>query len=824
MPPRFVVVLSILSLLSASLRSATLVADGSGNWHDPLIWDADLRPMTGTNGSDSVVIGTDENGNARIVTWVGGTAGGVGNLDYLNRATNDFGVGNGNVITVDGGTLVHTKGTNWVRIGNWGDGTLDIKGGKVFFPVGEVQVGAHGSSATGTIRIGDGTGAAGSAVLNLWATADGKWSGQLTSLNLGQQQNASITPGTAGFITIESDGLLEGGAHTTTWNDTDKVWVYNQSVTRIGRYASPVESVLLVKAGGRFNARGVVEIGSLGAINGITSKGLVHLDGAGALMTQNFGELTIGYTGEGRMIIENSAEYIRLTNEVDPLTGVDPVSGVVPGRFTSYIGRNATGVGTLIIRSNGKFIRDAGGVIGDLIIGYRGQATVTVSDGGEFLNRSTNWDWIGTEAGSVGRVYVNQGGTYRLTASASIVLGRDAANATLAAGNGLLEINGGALVSASDLHVGQNGIGVFRLTSGTAEVNKLSMGRGKGSGLVEVLSGELLIKGNFFLGGDTHADFVNSTDAGTATFNQSGGTVTATNAISIGLSVNHTATINLTGGEFYHKASDVSVGEKGTGYLYIGKDAKFYEQATASDAYIFVGRQNGSQGTMIVDGYLEKENASIRVGHGNDAVGTENNTTGRGILGGSGTIKSQGGVYVGSYGTLTGGTMTSVGALTIQGNLNLVTNTGAPSQSTLFVNFDSSSPLGADRIIVTGEIYVDGARIDGTWGGGETGLESRYWIVVSDTGLGLSDFFTNMVWDSDHYLASDYWNMGADGFVNIGGMDFAMFYQADFDTGALTGGNDLMLSAMGAVPEPGISSLAFLGFTCLFMRRRRTRR
>ncbi|WP_218280984.1 PEP-CTERM sorting domain-containing protein [Verrucomicrobium spinosum] len=29
---------------------------------------------------------------------------------------------------------------------------------------------------------------------------------------------------------------------------------------------------------------------------------------------------------------------------------------------------------------------------------------------------------------------------------------------------------------------------------------------------------------------------------------------------------------------------------------------------------------------------------------------------------------------------------------------------------------------------------------------------------------------------------------------------------------------------MGAVPEPGISSLAVLGLTCLLMRRRRTRR
>lgn len=811
MPPRFVVVLSILSLLSASLRSATLVADGSGNWHDPLIWDADLRPMTGTTGSDSVVIGKDENGLARIVTWVGGTSGGVGNTNSTNGASSDFGVDNGNTITLEGGILAHTKGTNWVRIGNWGAGTLDIKDGKVFFPVGEVQVGTHGTAASGTIRIGDGTGAAGSAVMNLWATVDGAWSGQTTALNLGKQQNNTFH-GSAGFITIESDGLLEGGAHTTT--KPADVWVYNQSVTRIGYYASAVESVLLIKAGGRFNAHGTVEMGSSGALNGITSKGLLHLDGEGALMTQDFGEFNIGRDGEGRMIIENSAQYIKSTN------ALDTTSGETPKGFGNNLGRALSGVGILTIRTNGKFIRDAGGNVGDFYIGASGQGTVTIETGGELINRSSNWDWIGVNEGSVGRVYVNAGGLYSVTSTAQIVVGRDAASATLAAASGLIEINGGSLVSAGDVHIGQEGDGTFRLISGRAEMYKLSMGRGAGTGLVEVTGGEMLIKGNLFIAGDT-GDYSANTSLGTATFNQSGGTVTATNAISIGLGTNHTGTMNLTGGELYHKVSDVTVGEKGTGHLYIGKDAKFYEQATASDAYLFVGRQNGSQGTMIVDGYLEKENASIRVGHGNDAAGTENNTTGRGTLGGSGTIKSLGGVYIGSYGTLTGGTMTSVGALTIEGNLNLVTNSASASQSTLFVNFDSSSPLGADRIIVTGEIYVDGARIDGTWGGGATGLESRYWLVLSDEGLGLSDFFTNMVWDSDHYLASDYWNMGADGFVNIGGMDFAMFYQADFDTGALTGGNDLMLSAMGAVPEPGISSLALLGIASLFMRRRR---
>ncbi|OYW16778.1 MAG: hypothetical protein B7Z52_07920 [Burkholderiales bacterium 12-64-5] len=59
------------------------------------------------------------------------------------------------------------------------------------------------------------------------------------------------------------------------------------------------------------------------------------------------------------------------------------------------------------------------------------------------------------------------------------------------------------------------------------------------------------------------------------------------------------------------------------------------------------------------------------------------------------------------------------------------------------------------------------------------------------------------------------------GRVTIDGQDFAMFYNANFSTGALTGGHDLMLSAMA--PEPSRALLSLLGLSSLLLKRRRLR-
>ncbi|TLD72640.1 PEP-CTERM sorting domain-containing protein [Phragmitibacter flavus] len=816
--------LIILATLAAPLssgRAATIISTGSGHWNTnaSTIWTGGAgttgpRVGNAASSADSVEILA-----GHIISFSAGSPG-TGSI-----GTNDFALGNGNVVSINGGVFAHANnGGNWFRLGQFSGGTFNINDGAAYLPVGNVQVGL-GPAGSSTVRIGDGTGAAGSAILNMrdaFNVTNGTTSasGHISELNLGSQQDNTLT-GSAGFIIIESDGILEGAQHTTTNTATagnPPNWVYSQSTTRIGRYGSETESSLIIKAGGRFNARGNIEVGANRTAAGLSAKGLLHLDGTGANLTHSFGDLTIGYTGDGRMIIENGAEYIRLTH------AVDPISGVIPRRNTLHIGRNAAGVGTLDIRSGGKFIRDSGGNVGDLYIGTSGRGTVTISDGGEFINRSTNWDWVGVDPGGQGAIIVNEGGIY--TSSANLVLGRDAASGSLAAANGRLEINNGQM-TIGDIHIGQDGRGHFLMNGGTASVNRLTMARGTGTSTLDIRDGELTIRGNFFAGGDSDAAYANSTAPGIATITQSGGTVTATNAMSIGLSAGHTATFDMTGGEFYHEIGDITIGEKGTGTTRIGKDATFIDQSNQVDSFLFVGRQDGSNGILMVDGYLEKTNAAagIRVGYGSDAAGLENNTTGVGLIGGTGEIKAPGSIWVGNRGTITGGTKTTAGLLTIDGGLNLVSTVGSATQSTLFVNFDSNFELGADRIEIHGAFNVDGAVIDGIWdGGGEVGFDSRYWIVVnSDADQIGAGLFANMSFDSTHELANAYLNdLYADGFITLGGMEFAMFYSADFETRATTGGNDLLLSAMGSVvPEPSMATLFGAGLAALVMRRRR---
>jgi|GEM_PF-6267633 len=843
---RNLLLIQLLTILSATLHAQTIESIGSGHWNSDagIVWGEGLTVGPRIGNQDSALSNTEvEIGTGHWITY-DGSAPGVGGTNSGNNNTNDFAIGNGNTVTINGGVLSHTAGGNWFRIGNWGtddvngrngqavvpaSGTLDIKDGAVYAPVGNVQVGVHASDAKGIIRIGDGVGEAGSALMNLHDSYSKDDLGNViltpkndvTELNLGSQQSGSdggnpSKIGSVGIVIIESDGRLEGGGYkTTTASDGKKT--YNLSVTRVGRYASHEESMLQIKAGGQFNAHGNVEIGSGAIVNGITAKGLIHLDGIGAQMTHDFGELTIGWTGEGRMIIENGAEFRRLA------------SAEVGVKYNHYMGRSAAGVGTLLIRSGGKFIRE-GADAGDFYIGTDGIGTITIDAGGEMLNTSGNWDWIGVNEGSQGTVYVNEGGSY--TSTGSVVLGRDAATETLAAGKGLFEVNGG-FMDIDNFHVGQNGEGIFRLIDGVVFMDTLTMARGSGTGLFEVLGGELTIRGNFFAGGDTHRDYENNTEAGVATYRQTDGVVTSTNALAIGLNAGHTSEFEMTGGEFTHLNSDTTIGEYGTGSMYIGADARFYEDSTAPDAFMFVGRHDGSDGKLIVDGYLRKTNetAGIRVGHGSDQTGLSNNTTGRGLIGGNGTIEAPGGVFVGNYGTITAGDLNTVGVLTIDGGLNLLTSAGAPSQSTLFINFNSDSTFGADRIIINGALNVDGAVMDGTWDSrGATGVDSRYWVVVNEDNSQLSsNFFTNMLDSSSHELASYYsFYLGADGFVTFGGMEFAVFLNANYNPDAefslddYLNGNDILLSAMGSiVPEPAVASLFCMGLAGLFMRRRR---
>ncbi|MBN8456395.1 MAG: hypothetical protein J0M04_00920 [Verrucomicrobia bacterium] len=607
-----------------TVSAASIDTAASGNWNAPETWSGATVPQPGAGDTANILLD-----HTVIYTSASPFAG-------LN-GSNDLGVGNGNTININGGVLSQAMDGWWVRIGHKAAGNLNINDGRFHITDGtgggtNFMVGVE-TGGNGTVNIGDGTGSAYSAILNMRDRVDGSLNGGSFDINIAQNGE------TVGSITIQSDGVLEGDQKT--WNAG--AIVQNPHI-RIGRASSSLQSSLTVNAGGQFNARGNVEVAAEGG-----SKGLLHLTGTGARMDMSDGEFTVGFTGTGVMTVENGAVFSR-THTSD-------------ARSDLFVGRNASGNGTITIGATGEFSRWAGGNVGDLRIGYSGTGVLNVETGGLFHNESGNWDWLGQNAGSNGTVNVN-GGTYEITGGTNLI-------------------------------IGLNGTGTFNHNSGSTNVNGIYAGRDSGTGLITIAGGTFNVRGSLFLGGDS----TTSAGTGSATVNQSGGAASIGGAFVVGIAANHTGTYNLAGGSVTHTGSDTSVGESGTGTMTIAAGASLTD---TSPGQLFVGRNEGSNGTLIVNGTLTKSGGTnpIRVGNGN-ADGIDN-TTAPGLLGGTGTISSAAGVRIGSHGTVTAGLTTTAGTLAVTGDVAF--------SSAGILHADISGAT-ADLLTVTGSLDITGATL-----------------------------------------------------------------------------------------------------------------
>ncbi|MES2658294.1 MAG: hypothetical protein V4689_06730 [Verrucomicrobiota bacterium] len=614
--------LSSLALIFMPLgvvSAASIDSAASGNWNATGTWSGGAVPQTGVGDTANIL-------SSHTVIYTNGAP--FAGLD----GSNDFGVGNGNSININGGILSQAEGGWWVRIGHKGVGTFNINDGRfhVTDATGggtDLQVGVE-TNGNGTINVGDNSGDAGSAVLNLRDRVALSANGGAFTMNLGR------STGTVGVVTINSDGVLE--SDQKTWSGTTAV--QNPHI-RIGQASSDVQSVLNVKAGGQFNARGNVEVAAEGG-----AKGRLHLDGWLARMDMSDGEFTVGFTGTGAMTVENEGVFSR-TNTTE-------------ARSDLYVGRNGSGNGTITIASFGEFRRQSGGNVGDLRIGFDGTGVLNVEADGLYHNESGNWDWLGQ-------------------------------NST---GNGTVNVNGGIfeITSGSNLIIGLNGTGTFHHNSGSTNVSGIRAGVNSGTGLITIDDGTFNVRGGLYLGGDSTTSLGN----GSATMTQTGGELLVGGSLVVGIAANHTGIYSLTGGTATHTTSDISVGESGTGTLTIAAEASLTDTSITSGQF-FVGRNEGSGGTLIVNGTLTKSVSAnaIRVGNGN-ADGVDN-TNATGLLGGTGSISSDGGVRIGSRGTLTAGLATTVGVLGITGNLAF------SSGGKLSVDVDGAT---ADRVNIVGSL------------------------------------------------------------------------------------------------------------------------
>ncbi|MDB6071233.1 MAG: icsA, partial [Verrucomicrobiales bacterium] len=575
-------------------QAATINSAASGTWASTSSWAGGVQPKTGVG--DTANIGT---GHTIIYTTATPTAGLTGPVSA------DFGVGNSNTININGGVLSQLDTASWLRIGHGGVGTLNINDGRFHVTDGTADVGNSAdrlmvgveTNGNGIINVGDNTGAAGSAVMNLRDRVDGTANTGAFNMNLGRTTN------TFGTVTINSDGLLQGDTRTYSG-----ATVVNNPAIRVGQASSTTQSVLRVNGGGQFNARGNVEAGALAG-----AQGLIHITGTSARMDMSHGELTLGYAGTGAMTVENGGVFSR--------------SNTTAMRADLYVGRSASGVGTLTVGNGGTFRRESGSNVGDMRIGFDGRGTMNVETGGLYRNESGNGDFLGVNTGSQGTINVN-GGTYEIT--------------TLAI-----------------LNIGVNGTGTFRQTAGSSQASSVRLGVTNGSGTLDLQGGTFTVRTQLYVGGD----IVTAPGTGSGLVTQSGGNMVVNGTFSVGLAPTHTGTYTMTAGTMaitpsVTSAGDGTVGESGTGVFTISPGATVTQ---STGGQFFVGRNNGSSGTLIVDGTFEKSGSTlpIRVGNGNSS-GTDN-TDGTGLLGGTGTITSDVGIRIGSKGTITGGLSTNIG-------------------------------------------------------------------------------------------------------------------------------------------------------------------
>jgi hypothetical protein len=730
-----------------------------GNWDTTTTWNPAGNPQTGT--TDNVVIGA-----GHTVLW--------NNTNVGLAGSGDLGTSGGHSITINGGIFAQVPVGNWMRIGQGDSGSFNIKDGAFYFTDGtgttgnnpSLQIGIGGG--TGTMLVGDGVGDLNSAIVDLRNTTqlvDGLPVENAVGVQLNIGSDGLGAGGGVGHVIVNSDGILTTDIRTPGGASDPK--------TRIGQAPTLLGQSTLLVNNGQFTANGSVEIASDPPADTARSNGLLTIDGDQAYMDQNNGVLQVGLNGDGVMFVQNGGHYTKFND--------------ANNRLDVFVGTDTGSTGSLTIQSGGLFTMATGGDVGDLRVGYNGAGVMNVTGENSLYHRDAgNWDWIGQGSTGNGTLNVTAGGTFETTGGSNMIVGLDAGSI------GLVKVDGGTVnlqnTGAAGVRLGQNGNGTYRQVSGSTTVSGFQLAENDGTGLLELQGGDMTVRSFVFVGGAG----TGSTGAGTGTFNQSGGDLTVTGSISIGLATGHTGIYNLTGGTVSHTASDVSVGESGTGSMTIGTSASFAD--TSDTGVFFVGRNNGSAGTLIVDGSLSRTSATtqIRVGNG-DAGGVEN-SNGTGILGGKGTITTATpiGVMIGSHGTLTGGTMTTVGTLAVQGNLAFTAG------GTLNANFDGSGNV--DRINVAGTVNINGAVLTGQWTGGTSpvGASSRYWLIVNDGTDAITGTFANTVATSPNSAQAP----GANAFITLGSQEFAIYYGADQATNALTGGNDLLLVALGTATSP----------------------
>ena len=508
------------------------------------------------NGTLNVSGGTVSNYEARF--GVNGGSSGAMNLSGGRMDTNHWTVigeagGSTGVVTQTGGTW-NQNHTDWLSVGQSGNGTFSMSGNAVLNDQAVVDTSARGTNK-GNIVIGR---SGGTGMWNLSDTATAR----IRELLVGNDPGSNGTVNIGGTSSVTSSYDLHiGRAATGTVNVTGGSLTTVTGWTQIGMDAGG-NGALNVSAGSVYQREIRIGLNGTGSLN-VSGTGLVTANqqvstGLGAA---GIGNIQVG--GNGTFIIENGG-----INMAGPGTGNLVVSG---GNLTvQTTGINASGTGSASIAVSG--------------------GNLTVQNGGITLGGAgtTNYSQTGGTVNSTGTLIVGNAGPNLVTANVSG--GTLAANGEFwvgqaAGGQGLMNISAGTVSSNNWLVVGrQGGTGTVNI-SGTGTLTKNGGGAGSHV-IVGSIAGQGTIGqtgGNFIVTPGNGEIRLGENAGGNGIWNISGGTGAA-DAISVGAMTGGSGTINLS-----------DTGAISTGNLRIGDNGP--------------GLVNQTGGTMTVTGAFDGQGA-----------------------------------------------------------------------------------------------------------------------------------------------------------------------------------------------------------------------
>jgi T5SS/PEP-CTERM-associated repeat protein/autotransporter-associated beta strand protein len=454
-----------------------------GSSNNSLVVDG---PGSALANSSDLVVGFSGSGNAVVISN-GGT--------LTNGQHSYGGVIGFNASSTNNSVLVTGSGSAWnisgdLRIGDAGSGTLTVANGGSFSADAVTIASQAGSSGNLNFGSSGGSDTAGNflpPVINLGLGT--------ATVNFNQTDTVAVTVSGAGFINQSGSGttILTAGTNTWAGGVFQQYTINGGSLVASGVFTNALLNLnhgnfTLTGEGSTWNAEEAFWVG----YNNPSNSAVIS-NGASMVTSLQIGQMmhstnnSVVVTGAGSSWNAGNVDlYVGVNGSGNSMTISDGASVSVSASNTygGVIGLNASSANnSVLVTGTGSIWHN----YCDLTIGYSGQGTLTVANGGVAASTAPEGITVASRSGSSGTL--NIGGFGTNDAAGTI----NAPKITFGAGTGTINFN---QTNATTISADISGNGtVNQLGSGTTTLT----GNNSYSGATTVASGTLLVDGEISL-------------------------------------------------------------------------------------------------------------------------------------------------------------------------------------------------------------------------------------------------------------------------------------------------------------------------------------